>query len=395
MTLLRGRELQEHVAATVVGVLGEPAEQRAAVRPRRRTSLEPRRCASRIPSHVAYCATSAHAYPLATRREDRHCGEAALQTLREDGSVSSRLPRGRGPGVARRYRPRRGRARAGCRRTSPGVSLPDADVDERADDRAHHLPAERGGADLVAQHAVAEVDPARLEHPPHAWSSPRGPCGRTTAKSCSPTNGSAPRRSSEQVERLGHPPRVPGEERVGRRRGSRSCSGTSRQCAECRASKPASTSSASRTTISGPSCAVHRARCTTSASTPSAARATLTTWPHACTPASVRPAHVSVDRRARSTLLERLARARPRRCAARAARRSRGSRCRRTRRRAGRTAARRRSRRGGDSSGSWVTPVRCAPWARCRRGAGRASGSAGSRRCGRRSAARSRRTACA
>ena len=41
-----------------------------------------------------------------------------------------------------------------------------------------------------------------------------------------------------------------------------------------------------------------------------------------------------------------------------------------------------------------VTPVRCAPWARCRRGAGRASGCAGSRPGGRRSAARSRRTAC-
>ena len=44
---------------------------------------------------------------------------------------------------------------------------------------------------------------------------------------------------------------------------------------------------------------------------------------------------------------------------------------------------------------SWLRRTRCAPWARCRRGAGRASGCAGSRRCGRRSAARSRRTACA
>ena len=36
--------------------------------------------------------------------------------------------------------------------------------------------------------------------------------------------------------------------------------------------------------------------------------------------------------------------------------------------------------------GSWVRPVRCAPSARCRRGAARASGCACSRRCGRRSA---------
>ena len=46
-------------------------------------------------------------------------------------------------------------------------------------------------------------------------------------------------------------------------------------------------------------------------------------------------------------------------------------------------------------SGSWVTPVRCAPWARCHRDAGPASGSAGSHPDGRGSAARSRRTACA
>src|SRR2546429_5903892 len=48
-----------------------------------------------------------------------------------------------------------------------GAELARADVDQRADDRPHHLPAERSRGDVVAQHAVAQVVPARLQHAPH------------------------------------------------------------------------------------------------------------------------------------------------------------------------------------------------------------------------------------
>src|SRR4051812_18047234 len=47
-----------------------------------------------------------------------------------------------------------------------GAALAQAGVDERADDRAHHLPAERGGADVVAEDAVAEVVPRGLGDAP-------------------------------------------------------------------------------------------------------------------------------------------------------------------------------------------------------------------------------------
>src|SRR6476646_1387362 len=48
-----------------------------------------------------------------------------------------------------------------------GADLARAHVHERADDGAHHLPAERGRGDVEAQHAVAEVVPGRLEHAAH------------------------------------------------------------------------------------------------------------------------------------------------------------------------------------------------------------------------------------
>ena len=126
--------------------------------------------------------------------------------------------------------------------------------------------------------------------------------------------GAEPQRA--QVERLGDPPREPGAERIGHRpvhdrvavRAPPAPSGGRR-------SRP-STSSRVRTTISGPSMRVHRARQPPRIDV-RRRRRTITTWPHACTPASVRPAHASVDRRARSTLRERVRRARPRRCAAR------------------------------------------------------------------------------
>ena len=65
----------------------------------------------------------------------------------------------------------------GCRRAG---SCPIADVDERADDRAHHLPAERGGADLVdgACRRRRRATPTRARAAP--WSSPPGPCGRSS-----------------------------------------------------------------------------------------------------------------------------------------------------------------------------------------------------------------------
>ena len=67
-----------------------------------------------------------------------------------------------------------------------GSALAQADLHERADDRPHELPAERVAADLVAQHAVAFVDPARLRDAPRPWTSPRAPCGRTTRSRARP-----------------------------------------------------------------------------------------------------------------------------------------------------------------------------------------------------------------
>ena len=74
----------------------------------------------------------------------------------------------------------------------------DADVDERADDRAHHLPAERRGTDLVAQHAVARVAPRASRGRAASVVDPAGPLRQKLAKSCSPRNGSAPRRSNRR-----------------------------------------------------------------------------------------------------------------------------------------------------------------------------------------------------
>src|SRR5438128_41413 len=54
-----------------------------------------------------------------------------------------------------------------------GTDLAGTDVDQCADDRAHHLPAERSRGDVVAQHAVAEIEPRRLEHAPHRRRSDR------------------------------------------------------------------------------------------------------------------------------------------------------------------------------------------------------------------------------
>ena len=115
----------------------------------------------------------------------------------------------------------------------------------------------------------------------------------------------------------------------------------------------------------------------------------LTTWPQACTPASVRPAHVELDRVAQHPLERRRQRAR-RRCTTPGFGRSRGSRCRRRRRRAsGRdpTAADgRRSRSCSDQFDARHRRVVAVARAELE-DAGVAT------RCGRRSAGRSRRTA--
>ena len=100
---------------------------------------------------------------------------------------------------------------------SPGRRLPGADLHERADDRAHHLPAERVGADLVAQHAVALVDPRATRARGASVDEPSGPLRQNDAKSCSPTNGSAPSRSARRSSGVGHPPREAIAERIGHR----------------------------------------------------------------------------------------------------------------------------------------------------------------------------------
>ena len=64
-----------------------------------------------------------------------------------------------------------------------------------------------------------------------------------------------------------------------------------RPVAERRASKSGATASARRTTTSGASWRL-RARASPAPSKGTAGRSTWTTWPRACTPASVRPAQV-------------------------------------------------------------------------------------------------------
>ena len=49
---------------------------------------------------------------------------------------------------------------------SPARTSAAPGLDDGADDAAHHLVAERGGLDLEAEHAVAEVGPAGPAHPP-------------------------------------------------------------------------------------------------------------------------------------------------------------------------------------------------------------------------------------
>ena len=91
---------------------------------------------------------------------------------------------------------------------SPGVRRPEPDLDQRADDAAHHLVAEGVGLDLEAQHAVAERRPSEPSSTRRVSEAGirrrRGSAfGRrqNDEKSCSPMSGSQARRSALQVER--------------------------------------------------------------------------------------------------------------------------------------------------------------------------------------------------
>ena len=129
----------------------------------------------------------------------------------------------------------RGRAARPC--ISPGRRLARPDLHERADDRAHHLPAERVGADLVAQHAVAFVDPARLEHPRASATSPPGPCGRTRRSRARRRTG-RPRAAARAGRAARHPPHEAVAERIGHRPVEDRVAVRAATCAPCRASKP-------------------------------------------------------------------------------------------------------------------------------------------------------------
>src|SRR5262245_1978903 len=86
-------------------------------------------------------------YPLASH------ASAAIATSVRRASVAD-VPEAE----AVRRRDAAGRVALACPQDAQHVAgrvLPEPDVDERPDDRADHLPAERGRADLVAQHAVA------------------------------------------------------------------------------------------------------------------------------------------------------------------------------------------------------------------------------------------------
>ena len=261
------------------------------------------------------------------------------------------------------------------------------DLDQGAHDRAHHLPTERARPDLVPQEPVVDDVPVRPQHPPPAWWSPRGPCGRRR-------RSRAPRRTGRRRAGGGRAPAARGPTtRSGRgrdraRAGSRPCSGRYGSRPSGGRRTPSRRRRAERTTSSGPSRFVS-AYASRSGST-SAAVDRLTTWPHACTPASVRPAQAKSSTSPRSIVSSAStsspATVRWPGCAAKPWKSvpsyaTTSARC--VRPEAGVPASKR------------VTPVRRARWARCRRDGDPASGSAGTHPDGSSSAARCRRRACA
>ena len=94
-----------------------------------------------------------------------------------------------------------------------GAALAEAGVDDRPDDRAHHAGAERAGADVVAQHAVAEVVPGRVDDPADRRLALRALLAeRGEVVGADERIGRHPQRPAGRA--AGHVPRVPGPERV-------------------------------------------------------------------------------------------------------------------------------------------------------------------------------------
>ncbi len=160
---------------------------------------------------------------------------------------------------------------------------------------------ERVGADLEPQerHAERVVGPPRSTAPsaPGAPGSPGAPRraasgdGRTRAKSCSPTSGSAGQLQHGEVERLRARARRPAPAADGRRACSAPCSGSAASVALKRALKSSATqpgrAARSSARTSGSRGAPRRR------GRSPAGRSSEITWPQPCTPASVRPAPVS------------------------------------------------------------------------------------------------------
>ena len=132
------------------------------------------------------------------------------------GFVSSRRPRGRARAAGRAGRPRRGRGAARIAEHVAGPALAEADLDERADDRAHHLPAERArrGSRSAARRRRGRA--TRLEHAAHRRRSLRTLAAeRREVVLADERIGGEPQRA--QVERLRDPPREAVAERIGHR----------------------------------------------------------------------------------------------------------------------------------------------------------------------------------
>ena len=313
-----------------------------------------------------------------------------------------------------------------------------AHLDERPHDRADHLVAERGGLDVEPQQAApgaelaaghGDLGEAGVEDPPEDGRPRRGPRHPPAEgpEVVLPQQGVGAAGHGPQVEGTGHVPRQRGEQGVGvlvLEDQVAVAPGPGRPAGV----EPRRGHLGRRTTTAGLS-RVFTDRMSRTTSTPSRT-STWTTWPVACTPASVRPAHTSTtgwpttvamasarapatvrwpgwsgetaeagtvvgDRQPQSSRHHRnlAAPARspgfgpgpPGPGRARSASSDRGT--------VDPTPA-----ASGAALGVGVEravkPARCAPWARCRPVVGRASRCGCSRRAGRRSAARSPRTAC-